>query len=73
MVRADCPGVFATYKTLRDGSRRTYWYHRAAGFRLDGVPGSREFILSYAAAERSLKARLSGDTFRGLACPGTAR
>ena len=66
MVRADYPGVFATYKKLRDGSRRTYWYHRATGARLVGAPGSREFILSYAEAERTLKARHSGDTFQGL-------
>ena len=66
MVRANCPGVFATYKTLKDGTRRAYWYHRATGIRLEGEPGARAFILSYAEAERTLKARHSGDTFDGL-------
>ena len=66
MVRADYPGVFRTYKTLTSGERRTYWYHRATGMRLAGEPGSREFILSYAEAEKLLKARHSGDTFNGL-------
>jgi len=28
MVRANIHGVFCTYKTLRDGSRKSYWYHR---------------------------------------------
>ena len=65
-MRADYPGVFPTYKRLRDGTRRTYWYHRATGMRLSGEPGSREFILSYAEAERTLKARHTGDTFNGL-------
>ena len=66
MVRADYPGVFATYKTLKDGTRRAYWYHRATGIRLDGNPGERNFLLSYAEAERTLKARHSGDTFNDL-------
>lgn len=65
MVRADYPGVFCTYKNLKSG-RRTYWYHRATGMRLAGEPGSREFILSCAEAEKALKARHTGDTFNGL-------
>ena len=40
MVRANFKGVFATYKRLRDGSRKTYWYDRATGMRLRGSPGS---------------------------------
>ena len=72
MVRADYPGIFATYKRLKDGSKRTYWYHRATGARLAGVPGEREFIVSYAEAERTLKARHSGDTFNGLVREFTA-
>ncbi len=66
MVRADYPGVFSTYKKRKDGTRRTYWYHRATGMRLSGEPGTREFLLSYAEAEKTLKARHSGDTFNGL-------
>ncbi|ACA15702.1 integrase family protein [Methylobacterium sp. 4-46] len=66
MVRANYPGTFPTYKTLKDGTRRTYWYHRATGMRLDGEPGSREFLLSVAEAEKTLKARHTGDNFDGL-------
>jgi integrase len=66
VVRADYPGVFATYKRLKDGSRKTYWYHRATQLRLHGEPGSVEFIVSLAEAEKAQKARHSGDTFNGL-------
>jgi hypothetical protein len=38
VVRANIRGVFPTYKTLKDGTRRTYWYHRATGSRLHGEP-----------------------------------
>ena len=66
MVRADIPGVFPTYKTLKDSSRRTYWYHRATGQRLHGEPGSPEFIADLARAEEFLKGRLNGENFIGL-------
>jgi integrase len=65
MVRARLEGVFPTYKTLKDGSRRTYWYHRATGKRLQGSPGSAEFIADYAAAERLIRDRHAG-TFNSL-------
>ena len=65
MVRADIKGVFPTYKTLKDGTRRTYWYHRETGARLRGKPGSPEFIADYAAAEKLTRDRLAG-TFNGL-------
>jgi integrase len=57
--------VFATYKNLKDGSRRTYWYHRATGLRLRGEPGSPEFIADLAAAEKLIRDRLAG-TFNNL-------
>lgn len=75
MVRAKYPGVFATYKPLKGGARKAYWYHRATGMRLEGEPGEpgeQAFIMSYAEAERTLKARHSGDTFNGLAREFTA-
>src|SRR5215468_8013426 len=65
VVRAKIEGVFPTYKTLKDGSRRTYWYHRATGKRLHGSPGSAEFIADYAAAERPIGGRHAG-TFNSL-------
>ena len=60
MVRAKIEGVFPTYKTLKDGSRRQYWYHRATGRRLKGEPGSAEFISDYAAAEKLIRDRHAG-------------
>jgi hypothetical protein len=66
MVRAEIAGVFATYKTLKDGSRKTYWYHRATGRRLNGLPGSAEFIADLARAEDFLKSRRHGGNFIGL-------
>jgi hypothetical protein len=65
VVRADIEGVFPTYKLLKDGTRRTYWYHRATGKRLHGEPGSAEFIADYAAAEKTIRDRHTG-TFNSL-------
>jgi len=65
VVRANLKGVFPTYKTLRDGTRRTYWYHRATGRRLNGEPGSPEFIVDLAVAEKTMRDRLAG-TFNNL-------
>ena len=65
VVRANLKGVFPTYKTLRNGTRRTYWYHRATGRRLNGEPGSPEFIADLAAAEEPIRDRLAG-TFNNL-------
>jgi hypothetical protein len=57
--------VFPTYKKLKDGTRRTYWYHRETGLRLRGDPGSFEFIADLAAAEKLIRDRLAG-TFNNL-------
>ena len=65
MVRANIKGVFPTYKALKDGTRRTYWYHRETGERLRGEPGSPEFIADLAAAEKLIRDRLAG-TFNNL-------
>ena len=65
MVRVHLKGVFSTYKTVKDGSRRTYWYHRGTGARLRGEPGSREFITDLSAAEKLIGNRLAG-TFNNL-------
>lgn len=60
MVRANIRGVFPTYKKLKDGTRRTYWYHRATGNPLRGEPGAPEFIADLAAAEKLVRDRLAG-------------
>ncbi len=69
MVRANLKGVFPeSYKILRDGTRRRYWYHPAAKKRLRGDPGSAEFMVDYAAAEARIQTPADdGATFNGLA------
>jgi hypothetical protein len=67
MVRTNFRGAFRTYKTLKDGTRKSYWYHRATGRPLRGEPGSSDFILNFAAAEQSIPDHLAhGGTFHGL-------
>lgn len=52
MAKITIKGVFSTYKTLADGTRRAYWYHRATGIRLPGEKGSSEFLAAYLEAEK---------------------
>jgi integrase len=66
VVRANLHGVFPTYKTLKDGTRRTYWYHRATGQSLRGNPGSPEFLADYAAAEKTIRDRHAAGTLNSL-------
>ncbi|MHA1134539.1 MAG: tyrosine-type recombinase/integrase, partial [Alphaproteobacteria bacterium] len=47
-------------KRLADGSIRTDYYHRHTGTRLEGEPGSVEFIVSHAEAEKTLSPRHEG-------------
>jgi len=49
----------------RAGERVQYHYHRATGARLNGQPGSPEFVADFAAAEKLVRNRLVG-TFNGL-------
>lgn len=65
MGRVNIKGWFTTYKTLKTGERAEYHYHRATGVRLNGKPGSSEFIADYAAAEKLIRDRLAG-TFNGM-------
>lgn len=66
VVRIRVPGVNTVRKKLATGEAAIYYYHRATGIRINGTPGSAEFVASYAEAEKAMKARLSGDTFNGL-------
>jgi integrase len=56
-MRPRISGINTVRKRLADGSVRIYLYHRATGTRLEGKPGSPEFIASYADAERKLPER----------------
>ena len=66
VVRVNLKGVFATYKRMRDGSRKTYYYHRATGKRLRGEPGSSDFITDFASAEATLIPHRITETLSGL-------
>jgi integrase len=52
-VRVPIRGINTVHKTLADGTRRTYYYHRATGKRLNGEPNSPEFLASYGNAEKA--------------------
>ena len=64
-MRVRISGINTIRKRLSDGSLRVYRYHRATGIKLDGEPGSAEFIAAYAAAEKTMMDRHAG-TFNGL-------
>jgi integrase len=64
-MRAKISGVNTVRKRLADGSLRVYYYHRDTGMRLNGDPGSPEFIAAYARAEKKVTER-QPDSCAGL-------
>src|SRR5262249_12946254 len=58
-------GINPVRAKLASGEIKTYYYHRASGTRLAGVPGSPEFYASLAAAQNSQHQR-DADTLAGL-------
>jgi len=65
-VRVRLEGINTVRKRLADSSVKTYHYHRATGLRLDGEPGSAEFVASYAGAEKSMRDRHAGGSLNAL-------
>ncbi|MFC5423078.1 tyrosine-type recombinase/integrase [Bosea eneae] len=65
VVRVKLKGVNRVRKRLADGTVRIYHYHRATGERLEGKPGSAEFLASYTKAEQTTAQRHKG-TFNDL-------
>lgn len=59
-------GVNRVPKKRKDGTVKYYYYHRATKVRLNGEPGSPEFIRSYEDAEAALSGHHCADTFNGL-------
>ncbi|SDP47335.1 Phage integrase family protein [Phyllobacterium sp. YR620] len=53
-------GINKATAKLADGTRVTYYYHRATATRLKGEPGSPEFLASIAAAEAKVQTRNKG-------------
>lgn len=60
-MRVRMQGVNTVHAKLSGGNQVTYYYHRATGVRLDGKPGSPEFILSFALAEEKTRNRNTGN------------
>lgn len=58
-------GINTVHKRLADGTVATYYYHRRTGKRLRGEPGTGEFSVSLAEAEKLAPDRLAG-TIAGL-------
>jgi hypothetical protein len=65
-VRVRLEGINTVRKRLGDGTVKTYYYHRATGLRLVGLPGSPEFIASYGDAEKAMRDRHAGSTLNAL-------
>jgi hypothetical protein len=64
VTRVKLQGINKVRRRLADGRVHTYFYHRATGSRLQGAPGSAEFIASWQAAEAAIKsADRSAGTF----------
>jgi len=59
-VRVRLRGINSVNKTLKDGTRVTYWYAWKGGPRLDGEAGDPEFVASYNRAVASLRAPVEG-------------
>ena len=64
-MRIKAPGINKVTAKLAGGETKTYYYHRATGTKLNGLPGSPEFFASLAAAEKSQQQRNAG-TLSGL-------
>jgi len=59
-MRIKARGINVAYKRLASGEIKTFYYHRATGTRLAGTPGSSEFLISLAAAEKFTQERHAG-------------
>jgi hypothetical protein len=59
-VRVKLRGINSVNKTLKDGTRVTYWYAWKSGPRLEGEPGDPEFIASYNRAVANLTVPAEG-------------
>ncbi|KQQ15945.1 integrase [Methylobacterium sp. Leaf122] len=49
-MRVRLKGLNSKTKVLADGTKRTYWYAWKGGPRIEGTPGTPEFMASYSAA-----------------------
>jgi hypothetical protein len=66
VVRVRLEGINKVRKRLANGEVKTYFYHRATGLRLEGEPGSAEFIACYGDAEKGMRDRHASGTLNAL-------
>jgi integrase len=66
VVRVRLDGINTVRKRLATGEVKTYYYHRATGLRLEGKPGSAEFIARYGAVEKAMRDRHAGGCLNAL-------
>src|SRR4029077_9894012 len=60
IMRVHLKGVASATKRLADGRKATYYYAWRGGPKLDGEPGSADFIASYNAAVAARRQRPAG-------------
>jgi integrase len=65
-MRVALRGINTVKKRLSDGRVARYYYHRETGARLEGEPGSPEFVASYARAEQLVRERHSTGVLASL-------
>jgi hypothetical protein len=65
-MRVVLKGIDSATKRLADGSTRTYYYAWRGGPRLEGEPGTPDFVASYNAAVAERPDRRSGKTLEGI-------
>lgn len=59
-VRIRLRGINTVRRRHADGSEIVHYYFRSTGAKLEGLPGTPEFLQSYAAAERAMRERDRG-------------
>ncbi|MCJ2105642.1 tyrosine-type recombinase/integrase [Methylobacterium sp. E-041] len=65
-MRIKLKGINKVRKTLADGTVAQHYYHRRTRTKLQGEPGSPQFLASYNEAERKPTRPPEGDTLSGL-------
>ena len=65
-MRVVLKGIDSAVKRLADGSTRTYHYAWRGGPRLEGEPGTPEFVASYNVAVAGRPSRRNGKTLEGM-------
>lgn len=62
-MRTHLKGIHTTIKRLADGTKRTYYYAWKGGPRIEGSPGSPEFVIAYSKAVSERTAPKEGSVF----------